>query len=876
MERTQIVTVGDSEALNERLALSIEGSRAPSTISEERESFEYDSALYEGFLLDVDSYSDGLSDHLSFTRMGAHSDIGGITSPADEEVLGKIVSKEAEISTSEERSQSCKSDDDMDNRSETFAIVPEHLLMNAEIDRELSRLHHRLLDYSTGFSYAEDIERLRFAVEEQLQRLKEDIEELKSSNLQDMDNANSMGVGLCCVLPKTRGDEKLIEVDERVDSLKMLLSSGFDQIVDMFDLVKDSVSELQWEHELQKEISGAMIQNYIRGIQGEFESKLFEQRRLLNTLSKNWQESDNELAAIREELDAISKSLNPEPSMHHGHESFKVKIIKKWKDHFSGKGLGEHLSSPHHEGNGILVIEKSGIAREIVSYKGDYPHLKHMTKEEIVTYFRSEMIKMRRQHDLALQEKTEELFRLKRDFFKGKGLLWKDKELEFLKKRIPEVISKMDRVLLRKIVAPVISNDHDEIRRLKCRIDSILYENQRLQCLIKHLLSKVSDAESKKSFHSLSEAKLLKQIKNLEGEFKDLKIEGNIRDELYQTILRELIDDCRNTMENIDTQTNILQETYSIIFGGVIWDAISTINPIVLKYQTENCALREMLLEKETTLCSGNEENQKLKHFITSLSSLIDEKEKLAKDAESTMLHQRKQFDIVNHEMSVLRDQVGKQVILISDFQRESTSLSSRLDESLQQISKYELEINELNQNLWSTSNALEEEKKKNSMLCGIIEEKQRTLSSSISKEKEQEKKLECTIISMMELSKAFGDVEIKLLEKIGRNENRLRTLSHQFNPVAQQAIQLKKEGASCKQMLEVRCSNLQKAEAEADLLGDKVDALLSILGKVHVAFDQYSPLFQHHPGLLDVLLRTCKVITSLKSNDSKGRKDAK
>ncbi|KAL5824082.1 hypothetical protein ACOSQ3_020145 [Xanthoceras sorbifolium] len=51
------------------------------------------------------------------------------------------------------------------------------------------------------------------------------------------------------------------------------------------------------------------------------------------------------------------------------------------------------------------------------------------------------------------------------------------------------------------------------------------------------------------------------------------------------------------------------------------------------------------------------------------------------------------------------------------------------------------------------------------------------------------------------------------------------------------------------KQKLERRCSDLQKAEAEVDLLGDEVDALLSLLKKIYTALDHYSPILQHYPG---------------------------
>ncbi|CAM6124726.1 unnamed protein product [Calypogeia fissa] len=47
---------------------------------------------------------------------------------------------------------------------------------------------------------------------------------------------------------------------------------------------------------------------------------------------------------------------------------------------------------------------------------------------------------------------------------------------------------------------------------------------------------------------------------------------------------------------------------------------------------------------------------------------------------------------------------------------------------------------------------------------------------------------------------------------------------------------------------------NLQKAEAEVDMLGDEVDALMDILEKVYSVLNHYSPIIQHYPGLAELV----------------------
>ncbi|XP_020096320.1 WPP domain-associated protein-like [Ananas comosus] len=657
-----------------------------------------------------------------------------------------------------------------------------------------------LFDGRVDLSCSEQLVRLRFAVEEQLQRVKDDIEDLKSSSSRDNFNVSRKNLGLQSVLPRAKIDRKLVEIDGKVDGLKALLDFGFDQISDMFDLVKISVCELQWEHELQKEVGGVVIQNYVRGLQDEFETRLYEQRGLINSLNLYREEKVSELTSMREELDAVYKSpMKLEEFIIHSNntqECFEDVSITKWRD---------RLLLPLHDenGNGTPLIEKSASAREVVLDYADLPILKHMKKEEVAIYFRTEMTKVRRQHELALQEKTEELFRVKREFLKEKRLLFfrKDKEIEFLRKVISDVVSKLDEILLKKLNAPVNSNDNDEVCRLKGKIDSLVFDNQCLRGSladkrkeVKHLLSQVSDAARKMSIYSLSEAKLRKQIKKLKGDLEDQQIEVSIRDDLHQVFLRELIDDCRSNIEDLKIQSDVRQA----------------------------------------------------------------------------------EFDLLHHEINKLSDEVEKQEIQIGDLRTESDLWKRRFDESLQQIRKYEAEVDTLNQKLNSASNALEDKKKDNCILSTIIEENEKALLSSVTREKDQEKRLKSIVMLIRELSKVCTDAENKMVEKVQRFEDRLENLSHQCNSVVEQANLLNKKGLWYKEMLEIRCSDLQKAEAEVNLLGDKVDTLSSLLEKIHIALGHYPTLSQHYPGLLDSFVRTCKLVTSLKSNQKKERKDTK
>uniref|UniRef100_A0A8R7UJT3 Uncharacterized protein n=1 Tax=Triticum urartu TaxID=4572 RepID=A0A8R7UJT3_TRIUA len=66
--------------------------------------------------------------------------------------------------------------------------------------------------------------------------------------------------------------------------------------------------------------------------------------------------------------------------------------------------------------------------------------------------------------------------------------------------------------------------------------------------------------------------------------------------------------------------------------------------------------------------------------------------------------------------------------------------------------------------------------------------------------------------------------------------------------------------------MLETRRSELQKAEAKVVILGDKVNTHVSLLEKIYVTLDHYSPTLQKYTGLLDAFLKTCKLVAGLRS----------
>nr|CAB3466496.1 unnamed protein product [Digitaria exilis] len=323
------------------------------------------------------------------------------------------------------------------------------------------------------------------------------------------------------------------------------------------------------------------------------------------------------------------------------------------------------------------VTEKATDTSEVMLDIPDFSLLKHMRSEEITNFLKSEWLKLRRQHESVLHQKTEELFRVKREYAKAKASLplKKERELEFIKSKLLQTISKLGEITSRKDNSCFECNENEEMCRLKDRISMLLHENNRLRGLladkreeVKDLYSQISDAKSKMAQQSLPEARLLNSFEKLKVELEDLKIERHLNNLLDSCIFREAFDDYENQIYDMNKEGSFLKE-------------------------------------------------------------LLDENE----------------------------DQLG---IIYED--RQKLKLTS--------------------------------------IIC-------------------------------------------------------------QSNSLVQQVTVLRKKEFWYKQILEIKCSNLRKAEAEVDLLGDEVDTLLSVLGKIYIALDHYSPVLKHYPGVTAILILVQKVL---------------
>ncbi|CAL5078295.1 unnamed protein product [Urochloa decumbens] len=695
--------------------------------------------------------------------------------------------------------------------------APSNVANNFEpFETVVSRLHQHLLDANVEVTCTEYLDLMKVEVDRQLNKLTEDIRVFKSYSLTHKYDADGPCTTACHV-------GKLTEIDEGFNSLKVLLAVVFQQIRQVLTLASASIHDIKWEHELQLEVTGIIIGDCIRGLQDDLERKLYEQSSIVNSLRKNWQETVAHCASIREDLIAISDILLPSEEEPHiplcRHESL-GNWSDRWKFSFFRKKKYQDHSLSSSEENQNSATQKSISPSEVISEKSDFRHLKGVPRQEMINYFRSEISKLKRLHELDLQEKTEELFKFKRE--KWSLALKYDVEFEPLRKKFPEVISRFDQIMSNGMAAPTIcstsSDELDERRKLNGRIESLYRDNQHLRCLlaekmknVQELSRQVSDASKKMSLQYSLEKQLLRQVNNIKEEYEDIYVESTIRDEIYQTVIRKLVDSHKNILE--DTAQN---------------------------FDAKLSSLEAALSEKDKALSLSNEENQKLKEKLSLLEN--------------------EHFIQCNQQNLEVNKEESEEMIL-RDIEMEPHVAPQRPYEISDQDMQYE-ELIKLNQTLEVASTTLKE-----------VETKRLDYSDILGK-REQQEQLDCILVSIMDLSKEFVEIEHKMLEDIKGNEKKTEILNDRCNHMVQQTIVLTKKGLWYKQMLDTRRSELQKAESEVDILGNKVNALLSLVQKIYVTLEHYSSVFQHHPVLLDAFLKTCKLVAGIRSRQKEELRD--
>ncbi|KAK8941561.1 WPP domain-associated protein [Platanthera guangdongensis] len=613
-----------------------------------------------------------------------------------------------------------------------------------------------------------------------------------------------------------------------------------------------------FERELEQDIpinsSALLLQNIIADLHHECETNILGQKTFMIDLMQKWQKKCKELANLRHELDHLYKSLLDPGLMfpHINHEVLEERNTLKRKDLVQRKSTGSNIK--FHDDHNLYANEKIDDSEQPIF--SDSPQLMCMPKEELINYFKTEMIKMNRQHDATLQQKTEELFILKREFLKEKGSghvnLKRDKEVELVRNMIAEIVSNLDDILLENENLSTIRDD-EGLCSLREKLDAMFLENRRLVYLLAAKKKETPPDSSKVSGTTNNLPNLfvggedIDQIEKLQEDIEVLKFEMSIKDVINKSSLQELYGEFGDSVEGMEMETKIYQCTCSFILGEVVRDALSMVNSGMLKCFEERNDVSEKLLVMQKALLVEVEENKMLKKQIESSSNLLKSKAILESDLEAALVRLSDQRDSISGEHDALRDRVIKQELIMAESKKEFDLINCTLSKHVCQIHQHQAEIDIINQNFKSVSVALEDAEKQKSILQAELLDVEAKLASEVKMMKEHRKLVESILIFMSKL-------QYKVECKIEHNESRLKALSCRCHVLSKQANLVKKRVLSNKEAFERKCEDLQKAEIEVDLLGDEVDNLASLLGNIYFILEHYSPVLQCYPGVMEAL----------------------
>ncbi|RID69673.1 hypothetical protein BRARA_C01754 [Brassica rapa] len=798
MEVEEFVMVEDGgvESNGDGLTVEVNG------VVQENENLNVD------FLEDLDSYWDDVNERLIISRVVSDSILRGMVTAIESEAAEKIAQKDLELSRARE----------------TLSLYHVGSEENEASSDKAS------LDPPDGSLIS-----LKNIARKQLVML---VEELTS--LRKYVHVNKAGA----TVDDTSGAHEIGSktVDKMLDSLKSILETV---------LKRKNETELpsswQQEHDFQKVIESAVVTTFVRSLKDEYQQRLLEKEAECGGNKSSLLGNIKEITGLRQELEAIRKALSD-------HENGDIEAGEV--------GDRKRVEQLHRKMSASLssALDTNG-KHDVGSVPENFDTLKHLTPIELINHFNTEMNQMKRDHDYEIQEMTEQCFTFKRKYLNLKergsfSFVGKGKELDALKKKIPSVISKLDKILVEdeKLVSEGKNN-----AEFKSRLDSLLLENHQLK-------DSLSEAAEKMSQLSQAEADHQKLIRRLELDADDSHVEASIAEDVHRCFMKEFLGQIRSAQQETDLEHSKMREAYELILKDLEGKADREskdgfVDSCLESLITEECSAviyKEALKEADKKIAelnlrgTENEEalklemvdKKRLNEEIHRLECLVKEKEGLVQTAECNLAAERKKLELASQQINDLQSQTEQQHIKIQEKNEALRVMSAR---ELEKIEGYEKKISELREELDLARESWEETK----------DEKRKTeekLSATKAEKESIRKQLLSLDLVPQKFMEGFNILEGLVAEKTQKTNSRLKNMHSQLCDLSHQINELKGKASMYKQRFEKKSSDLQKAEAEVDLLGDEVETLLDLLEKIYIALDHYSPVLKHYPGIIEIL----------------------
>ncbi|KAJ3693568.1 hypothetical protein LUZ60_009048 [Juncus effusus] len=647
-------------------------------------------------------------------------------------------------------------------------------------------------------------------------------------------------------------------------------------------------------------VSDSVIKGMVSAISDESNEKLEQiNQELRNCRTAQLKDADDELQEKKiEDLSVIKKQLGD--------------LLKFLSD----SELGLHIAN--NEQKGVFERNSEECVKVIFS---DLMKLNRMKNEDLISYLKEEIMKMKRDHDSLLQQKTEEVFVLKRELLKERAK--NPVQCENLRKKISKIVNNLDEILLQNELNVMNEKEHknDLLNEKLEKIRVLDQENKKLRDLLNEKIEriKVFEEENQESRDLLNEKiekirvldeenqELKGLIEEKENELEDSKlfclnlenefgIQAEIREKVKKTVLKERFEEfelkikeqiselnlkkvCESCLKNeeerekliqsIDSLSKLVKEKEKLVlekenFASEIEFKFSQLDRNFNSSMQKVKTLMEKTNEQETYLSNtkrdlnaicqeleaalkNEEEREKLAQSIDSLSKLVQEKEKMVQEKEKLVQDKEnfaseiefkfsklnRNFNSLMQKCKTLMEKTKEQETYMSNTDRDLNAICQELEGVLVKTYKQEEELAGLKQKFENISDDLEKGKFVVKIDGNCVE-----LVNDFTEN----------------MLKKIDNVEWSLVNNVDCAVSRISIMKREFEHLTKEAKLLKNQKEWYKNSSEMSKANLRKAETEVDLLGDEVDSLTYLLNKIFRVLKHYSYVFQHYPGVTEVL----------------------
>ncbi|CAA7408921.1 unnamed protein product [Spirodela intermedia] len=621
----------------------------------------------ENLLLeDLESYWDELSARLTVSRMVSDSIIRGMVNAISQEAAESISSKEEEIARLMARLQVYESGRLTDGKPE---------LKSSPVSQ-----------FRSGCLLSGC---LQIDAETHLQILKIGIKAMRCSN---SCGTTSLSSDEFNVLDQGVNPKVLMKMDEAVDALRVLLPRLCEHPGGKISLLEDALLEQQSQWDFERELGSIVLGNFLRDLQEERRIRLCRQTSISDIQNEHRLENIILLMGSIQELDSISKSIlsaKPERSHARGaHKAFQKGDISKRKGNLSWNNHG--ISSSHREGDGLTstMDSENGIAEIAGS-----PLAPQITKDELVSYYRNEINRIKRQLESSLHEKTEELFRLKREFLREKGSFYRkrDEDVNTLKNKFPDIILKLDKI-------PLEIEEHftDQAGRDEHRLGrvsptaALMHEEEittssevrNLEKLKQEILSLLESLEKKSKFFSEVESRLDEQKGRLDRVLDEFNLLMNRACEQEKLMsLGARLDEALHQIHEHDAKLRELNQK----LVGVSND--------LKEAEKEKANLREIIRNNERKMVSAAERADAQGGQMESIIKFVQESSESVAEFQSSVLAN---IQITNSRLEGLHHELDDLVKEVDELKRRESWYRRKLEIRSFDLQKAETEVDVL------------------------------------------------------------------------------------------------------------------------------------------------------------------------------------